>query len=360
MSESAAEALRSWFASAVGDPDLTLGELVVPEGVGHSNETVLVDLHWTDRDGSSHHDDVVVRFQTTGPGVFPSYDLDAQVACLRQVAAHSAAPVPRVRFFEPDAAPLGRPFYVMDRVQGIVPTDRMPYTLDGWLHDASPAEQEALWWSSLEAMAELHRLDWRAAGLELLDRPEHGPVGLAQQLGWWRDYARWAADGRPNPPVDAGEAWLVEHLPTDPPPVGLTWGDARLSNMLYRDFEVAAVLDWEMASLGPAEVDLAWMLFFRDFFSDGLGVPDLPGFPSHDASITRYEELLGRPVADLRWYTVFACWRHSAIMGRLADLFEANGEIPSGTDARVNNLASRMLASMLDLPAPGEPGGPLG
>lgn len=350
--------LTRWFEEKVGVP-VTVGEFVVPEGVGHSNETVLVDAHWT-IDGQRHDGDFVVRLQITGPGVFPTYDLGLQVRCMRTVAEHSDVPVPHVRWLEEDPSVLGRTFYVMDRIDGLVPADRMPYTIDGFLLAATPEEQASAHWSSLEAMAALHRIDWQAAGFGFLDRPEHGPTGLGQQFAWYEAYADWVCDGRPQPTLDAARAWLADHLPADPPPTGVNWGDARLSNVMFRDFRVAAVLDWEMAALGPAEVDLAWFLFFQRFFAEGLGIADLPGFPPAEVSVTRYAELLGRPLDDLFWYEVFAAWRHSTVMLRLADLYEASGDFPPGNGAGQNNIASRMLAALLDLPSPGEPGGLMG
>ena len=352
-----AERLAGYVATqlGVGPDEVAIEDLEVPEGVGHSNETVLFTAcHPGGRD------ELVLRIQPPGDGVFPDYDLGLQVTCMRAIGAGTAAPTPSVRWFEADPAVLGAPFYVMDRLAGVVPRDRMPYTLDGWLKDASADEQRRLHDASLVAMAEVHRADWRALGLEVLDRSAHGPPGMAQQLAWWIELVGWMAKGRPNATVDATTAWLRAQLPTDEPPTGITWGDARLSNIIYADFEPVGLLDWVMAALGPAEVDLAWFVFFRRFFADGLGVEDLAGFPDRAETVDRYAQLLGRDLGELFFYEVFAAWRHSAIMGRLADLYEATGEIPSGTDARVNNIASRMLAEMLDLPSPGEPGGPLG
>lgn len=351
--------LAGWLAQMVGADTVDIGEFTTPEGVGHSNETVLVDISYRDADGAEHQEPLVVRLETTG-GVFPAYDLGLQVGCIRQVAAGSDVPVPNVRGLELDRTVLGRSFFVMDRIDGLVATDRMPYTIFGWLNEATPAQQAQLWWSSLETMAELHRLDWRAAGFGILDRAELGPAGLDQQLAWWQDYVRWVAEGRGQPTIDAAGAWLLAHQPANPPPTGLNWGDARVSNMMYRDFRPVAVLDWEMATLGPAEVDLAWFIFFQKFFSEGLGIADLPGFPTPAETVARYAELLGRDIDDLFWYEVFGAWRFAAIMARIADLSEASGEFPPGSGARDNNLAVRMLATMLDLPSPGEPGGPMG
>jgi aminoglycoside phosphotransferase (APT) family kinase protein len=279
---------------------------------------------------------------------------------MRSVAAASDVPVPTVRWFEPEATVFGRPFYVMDRVAGTVPADRMPYTLSGWLYDASPSEQAMLYHSSLDALAAIHRIDWPKAGLGLLDRPEHGATGLAQQVAWWFTINDWIRAGRSHPTIDEATGWLRAHVPSPSGPTVLNWGDARLSNLMYRDFRPVAVLDWEIATLGPAEVDLGWFLFFQRFFSEGLGVPDLPGFPARDAAIAHYEKRAGRKMDDLFFYEVFAAWRNATVMLRIADIYEMRGFLSPGSGAGQNNVATRMLAGMLGLPSPGEPGGPFG
>jgi aminoglycoside phosphotransferase (APT) family kinase protein len=98
-----------------------------------------------------------------------------------------------------DETLLGAPFYAMARIAGQVPGDNPPYTVDGWLLEATPAERERLYWSALEAMARVHRLDWRTLGFGFLDKPARGAPGLDQQLDYYRDYCRWAARGRPQP-----------------------------------------------------------------------------------------------------------------------------------------------------------------
>src|SRR5437868_1196495 len=105
--------LASWLATQFGTDAVDVGDFTTPEGVGYSNETVLVDATWTDGDGVVHEDPLVVRLETTGDGVFPSYDLTMQVGCMRQIGAHTTVPVPTIRGLETDPAVLGRSFFVM-------------------------------------------------------------------------------------------------------------------------------------------------------------------------------------------------------------------------------------------------------
>lgn len=356
--QSAGEA-RSSFATWLGRQLGTAIEITqweAPEGAGHSNETILVEATTATKEPLS----LVVRVEASLPAVFPHYDLALQCTCMDRVAEYSAVPVPRVRWLEPAKHVFGRSFYVMDRIDGLVPTDRLPYTLSGWLFEATAEQQRALFDSSIDMLAALHAIDWRKARLDVLDRPEHGPAGVQQQLGWWMSFAKWVCAGRRQPTIDGASAWLRDHVPVPTGPILLNWGDARFSNLMYRDFRPVAVLDWEMAMLGPAEIDVAYFLFFQKFFSQGLGVPDLPGFPSRDEAIAAYERRAGRKLDDLHFYEVFAAWRNAAVMLRIADLYEARGVLSPDSGAGQNNIATRMLADMIGLPSPGEPGGPFG
>jgi aminoglycoside phosphotransferase (APT) family kinase protein len=353
--EQARSSFVAWLARQLR-ASIEISQWDAPEGAGHSNETILVEALTARNEPLS----LVVRVEAPPPAVFPRYDLGLQCTCMRRIAEHSQVPVPRVRWLEPDKSVFGRPFYVMDRIDGLVPTDRLPYTLSGWLFEATPEQQRSLFDGSIDVLAALHALDWRKAGLEVLDRPEHGKAGLEQQLGWWTSFTEWVSAGRPQPTIEGASAWLRDHVPARTGPVVLNWGDARISNIMYRDFRPVAVLDWEMATLGPAEIDVAFFLYFQKFFSQGLGVPDLPGFPARDVAIAQYERRAGRKLDDLFFYEVFAAWRNATVMLRIADLYEARGFLSPDSGAGQNNIATRMLADMIGLPSPGEPGGPFG
>ena len=101
----------------------------------------------------------------------------------------------------------------------------------------------------------------------------------------------------------------------------MSWGDSRIGNVMYRGFEPIAILDWEMAGLGPRELDLGWLVFMHGFFQNifaGMGLPGLPDLlRSVDVAAT-YERQSGHAVQDLRWYETYAALRHAIIMSRIA------------------------------------------
>jgi aminoglycoside phosphotransferase (APT) family kinase protein len=279
------------------------------------------------------------------------YDVMAAVA-----KSSANIPVPVLGAFETDSSFLGVPFFVMYHVDGQVPADNLPYTMDadGWVLKATDGERETLWWSGLEALAEIAKVDHTTLGLDFLDRPEFGASGIAQQLGYYRAFLDASSGGRPQPTTEAIWSWLIEHRPTSEGPLGLSWGDARIGNIIWNNFRPAAVVDWEMASFAPAELDLGWFLYFNRQFTEGLGLEPVPGFASREASIARFEELIGRSVHDLEWFEVFAGFRFGVIMLRLTDLLIQSGVLPADTDMGTNNLATQFTSMLLGLPTPAE------
>jgi len=294
----------------------------------------------------------VLRIQPSENQIFPDYDLGKQIRTMR-LLEKTRVPVPRVLWHEPDAAVLGAPFYVMARIEGRIPTDNPPYHVGGWLPEVPEAERTALWWSAVEALAAIHRLDWRTVGFGFLEDSADGRRPLAVQLDQYRRYFEWAARGRPHPTCEAALGWLERNAPMGEPTV-LQWGDARIGNMIFREGRCVAVLDWEMVTIGSPEADLAWFVFLDDHHSRGVGAPRLPGFPSREETLARYAELTGHTPKHLPYYEVFAAFRFSVIMMRLAQQFVALGLLPEESDFETNNIPSRMLAEMLGLPSPAE------
>jgi aminoglycoside phosphotransferase (APT) family kinase protein len=302
----------AWLREATGAPDAYVEELAVPES-GMSNDTLLADAEW----GAGTRG-IVLRLAPEGRGLFPRYDLDAQVHVLRALRAHGDVPVPEVLWWEPDAAVLGRPFYVMVRVDGRIPPDG--HHFGGWVAELEPGEQAQLLDGALATMARINRVDpggHGVVGLDVLDRPEHGAHPIDQELGYWRAYLDWASDGDRLARLEDAYEWCVAHRPSHADRT-VAWGDARLGNLVVGDdLAPVAVLDWEMAVLGPPELDLGWFLFLDRTALQFTA--QLPGFPDRAGIVERYERHLGRAVRDLDWYEAWGGFRAACIQVRMAD-----------------------------------------
>lgn len=343
--------LEKWLREKLEDADeVRAVALPGPSATGFSNETLLYDLCW--REGTAFVvRPVVLRCAPTGEGVFPAYDIARQHHLLR-VLTSTGVPVPRPYWLEPDPTPLGVPFYLMERVPGRIPTDNPPYHVGGWMTELSPAERATHWWNGIDVLARIHRLSPRALGLGWLETPAPGETPLERQLAYYRRFLAWAARGEAHPTCEAALAWLEREQPRTPGPVGLCWGDARLGNLIFDDDEVAAVLDWEMATLGDPQQDLAWWLFLDRHHSEGLDAPRLAGFPGREETISRWEGLTGLRATALDYYEVFAAFRFAVIMIRVAQQLAEAGLLPPDSDFARNNIVSRLLARLLGLPAP--------
>jgi aminoglycoside phosphotransferase (APT) family kinase protein len=303
--------------------------------------------------GSTTEQRLVVRVAPTKHLLFMDAEFSTQYRVMRTLAGGGAGVrLPTLGWYEEDLSYLGVPFFTMNHVEGDVPADNIPYTLEGWVKDATPEQQETMWWSGVDAMAAVHRTDWKGLGLDWLNDPRRGRPGIEQQMSYYRDFLEWASHGVKQSTLEATWHWLVEHQPDETDDVVLSWGDSRIGNIIWDDFRCAAVLDWEMASLGQPEMDLGWWLYFDRQFSDGLGVPRPAGFGSHEDTIARYSEFMGRPMKDIFFYEIFSGFRFAVVMVRLAELLMGSDILPQESDMGWNNLATQLLATMLDLPAP--------
>ncbi|MBW2288389.1 MAG: phosphotransferase family protein [Deltaproteobacteria bacterium] len=352
--ELTAKQLALWLQERLPDArNLEVIGLAKPSATGFSNETLLFDLHWDER-GKAREAGYVVRIEPTGPGVFPEYDLSLQYNIMDILGKKTQVPVPALLGIEDDASVLGAAFYVMERVEGRIPPDNPPYHTEGWLKEAPKAEQQKVWWSCLDTMVDIHKLDWEDLGMGFLECKSPGETHLTKQLNSMASYYDWAARGIPNPTIEPALRWLVENQPEEPETPSLVWGDSRIGNMIFRQGECVAVLDWEMAVLGDPEQDLAWWLFLDRHHSEGLDTPRIPGLPSRAETVARYEKKMGRSVENLDYYEIFAAAHFSAIMMRVAQQLVHFGFMPeeNGLAFERNNVVTRLLAGLLELPTP--------
>jgi aminoglycoside phosphotransferase (APT) family kinase protein len=355
--EEARGIIASWLAGRVpGASDVEVGPIAGPAFTGFSNETLLFDASWTS-DGSRTIQPLVLRVKPTQHTVFMEADFESQYRVLDILGSRTSVPVPTMRWFEPDDRHLGAPFFVMDRVDGRAPTDTPPYTVGGWLlEESAPAQRRTLVESGVDALAAVHAVDWRALGLEFLDKPQYGQLGFEQQLRYYEASYAWADPNREPPAIAAAALeWVRAHAPERDPEIALAWGDARINNQLFGDdYRVRAVVDWEMVTLADPMMDLGWWLFLDRHFHEGMPAPRMEGFPTREEMVARYEATSGRTARDLEFYEVFAGLRFAVVMMRLAHLLVGFELMPPDNDMAENNAVTRVLADLLGLPSPGE------
>lgn len=342
----AAASLTAWLREQL--PEQAEPVVVVHEGVqtnGMSSETLLlaVTASTPGAGGAAPERRTREYVARVAPDprdlpVFPTYRLGDQYDAMRLAGELAGVPTPPLWLAEPTGEVLGTPFFLMHRLDGAVPPDVLPYPFgDNWLFDASPEQQQRLQHASIEVLARLHAVD--GARFTFLDPATTGHAGatpLARNLAKtraWYDYAVQQGGAR-SPLVERGLGWLAAHLPSEGDPV-LVWGDARIGNMMYRDFTPVAVLDWEMATLGPRELDVAWMVFAHEVFqeiAEMLGLPGMPDFLREDDVVAAYERLSGVALGDLTWFRVHAAVSWACVFLRTSARQIHFGEIEPPTD----------------------------
>jgi len=212
-----------------------------------------------------------------------------------------------------DASPLGRPFYLMGFVDGWSPMNS-----DGWPapFDADLEARRGLAFQLVEGIARLSKVDWRARGLHDLGRPD----GFHE-----RQVDRWTAfldriKGRELPGFDVAAAWLREHRPIDYLP-GLMHGDYQFANVMYEHgapARLAAIVDWEMGTVGDPKLDLAWVVqnwpVDPSTASDDSSYVDMRGMPSRAEVVEHYAKVAGRQIDDMDYYIVLARWKLGVVL----------------------------------------------
>lgn len=324
--------LERWLSRRLPAPATpAVSQIEAPSANGLSSETLLFDVTWAQGGLDTGHSFAArVAPDPANLPVFPSYDLEAQFRLLQILGELDPVPVPRVWWFEPDPAALGAAFFVMDRIDGRVPPDVMPYNFGSWLSEASAAEQSHLQSASVNVLAAIHAVPDPGTAFGFLPGDS-----LRDHVDAQRRYYQWVAGGTRIPLLEQCFDWLDAHWPAQEGPAVLCWGDARIGNILYRGFEPAAVLDWEMAALGPREIDVAWFIFLHRFFEDIAISYDLQGMPHflrRDDVVTAYETAAGEQLRDLDFYLLYAALRHGIVMSRTQQRAIHFGEAPAPRD----------------------------
>ncbi len=316
------EPLRAWLASTLpDDAEPAVGEVQSPSANGMSSESLLFEAQWYE-DGERRQVPLVARLEPDAGDVpvFPAYDLANQYRIMQLVGQNSSVPVPPVRWHEPDARHLGAPFFVMDRIAGQIPADIIPYTMLGWVIDASDEERTRLEHATVGIIADIHAIDISKLDTKFLELDGPGDTPLARHFENQKRYYEWARGGISHPIIEAAFTWLEDNWPENEGEAVISWGDSRIGNVIYQDFAPVAILDWEMAGLAPRELDVAWLIVLHAFFqhiTENYALPGLPNFLNRDRVAAAYEARSGHKLSNLLWYEVYCALRHAIIMARI-------------------------------------------
>ena len=251
-----------------------------------------------------------------------------------------------------DEGVLGAVFYLMEPVDGFNPADgRLPAPYEG-----DTTWREALGLSMVDALAKLHRLDYRQVGLEGFGKPEGF---LDRQVDRWRGQLESYAqiEGWPGPAglphVAEIAKWLEGCVPADFSP-GILHGDFLLHNVMARPNkpELAAIIDWELATVGDPLLDLGWLIASWPSSEEevGLFVGAKPwdGFPKADDLVAAYAARSDRDLTHLQWYVVMACYKLAIILeGTYAR--SCAGKAPRNVGEKVHKVAVALLNRALDV-----------
>ena len=275
-----------------------------PIGEGHSNVTYLIE-----RGGS----EMVLRRPPRPPLPPSAHDVVREARLLRALR-DTPARVPEVLAVCEDSATIGAPFYIMERIEGEPIVSSVPPPLD------TPAERRRIGEQLIESLVEIHAVDWRAVGLEGFGKPTGYLERQLRRFG-----GLWELNKtREIPAVESVGAWLADHLP-ESGPATIVHGDYRLGNTIFAPdppARLAAVLDWEMATIGDPLADLGYLgMMWADAEDPKSGLREhlsnvtrADGFPSRAELVELYEERSGRSMSDIRWYTTLALWKSVVFM----------------------------------------------
>ncbi|MCW2954273.1 MAG: aminoglycoside phosphotransferase [Conexibacter sp.] len=306
-----------------------------PVGDGHSNVT------FTIRRGGR---ELVLRRPPRGPLPPSAHDVLREAQLLRAIEPADVR-APRVLATCDDASVIGAPFYVMEKVEGDVLTGTIPAPLD------SPAQRRRAGEELVDALAEVHAVDWRACGLEGYGKPTGYLARQLRRFGglWEHNKTRELAT------LERVGAWLGEHLP-ESGAATIVHGDYRLGNTMFAHgapARLVSIFDWELATIGDPLADVGYLVATYaqpgDQAADGTvfsldSVTTADGFPTRSELIARYEERSGRSMRDVRWYTTLALWKSAIFLeGSYKRLLAGTTDDPffRTLDTRVPHLAER-------------------
>ncbi len=325
-------ALSAWLAPSL--PEAGEGLRVRQFQGGMSNPTYLL----TTTDGKRY----VLRKKPPGKILPKAHAVDREYRVMRALE-DTPVPAPRMVAYCDDPEVIGAEFFVMEYVDGrIIPPPSMG--------PVAREQRPALACSLVDTLADLHGVDWRAAGLEGFGRPENY---LARQTSRWAGQYEASKEALPADfdysQMDWLRDWLLEHAGVVANESAIVHGDYRLGNTIVHPDrpEVIAVLDWELCTIGHPLADLAYLCMPYRLPADLPGVVNLleAGLPAEEAMLERYCRRTGRDgIPEWPVFLAFACFRSAAIIQGVAAR-AAQGNVssasvdPIGEGARARRMA---------------------
>ena len=306
------ERIRDYLAKQLpGASDVRLVD-VEQIAVGWSHETWLFDAHWQEG-GAERSQGFCLRRDPGNALLRELSDLGVQFRVL-QCLEPTAVPTPTPYWYEDDAAILGAPFLVMEKVPGTCPN---PWGRDGRRFYEEAAARGVLPASFTDALAALHTLDWEAAGLSFLGRPALGTDFALGEIAKWRALIA-QTQHEPEPILTDLVCWLEANAPRTERLV-LVHGAYRTGNVLVHDDRVSAVLDWELQVIGDPMYDVAYVL--SDLNREGTEL--LSNLVPRDEFYRRYEAATGIEIDDdaCRYYQLLYAMRSVAFWMSASDLY---------------------------------------
>jgi aminoglycoside phosphotransferase (APT) family kinase protein len=269
-----------------------------PVGEGHSNVTYLLRC--------GEHE-LVLRRPPRPPLPPSAHDVLREAQLLRAVEQQPVR-APRVLATCDDEGVIGAPFYVMEKIEGDVITTQVPPALD------TPEQRERIVDELVDALVEVHAVDWRACGLEGYGKPTGYLERQLRRFGglWEHNKTREIAT------LDRVTDWLREQCP-ESGRATIVHGDYRLGNTMFAPGAPArlnAIFDWELATIGDPLADVGYLAATYAQAGEAEGtifslgaVTTQPGFPTRAELIARYEERSGRSMSNVAWYATLALWK---------------------------------------------------
>ncbi|MCC7366477.1 MAG: phosphotransferase family protein [Dehalococcoidia bacterium] len=324
--------LEQYLNEQIGGPATPIA--VKKHTAGYSNVTLFVER------GDQK---LVLRRPPTGNLLPSAHDVGREFRFISALYGKARVPQPIAHCTDNDV--IGAPFYVMERVIGTEIRDRIPEPYD------NPAGRSKMAEEIIDALVEVHAVDWKAAGLTA----PPGSYAERQLKRWQTQWELTRARTREIPGLDRVSQWLHDHMPTETEAT-IAHGDYKMDNVLYdlKEPKLLAILDWELATIGDPLADVGWLQSgWGDRNATGEEAALQPvttreGFPDQDELAEMYAQKSGRSIRDMRFYRLLAMFKGTVIgEGIYMRYLEGNVTNPQG--ARMKESVPERVERMVQL-----------